>query len=204
MISVGHGDEPGAHLVAPVGADDPAGSRRIPTDLVHLGLQAGVAVEVVVLGDAPAVREDLRALGVFFGGHVAELLQQRHVHVGLDVAGDPRIAVPVPGAAHVGRPVDQPHAFDAELAQPRPRQQPAEAGADDRHVDLVGERFADEIPVRPRVFGEPGEFAGDLDVLRDAVRAQPPGPLFGVLLPQRVDVQRARPTVSVKVSASSS
>ena len=83
---------------------------------MHIGLQARVAVQVVVLGDALAVREDLGALGVFLRGDVAELFQQRDVHVGLDVAGDSRIAIPVPGAAHVGRPVDQPHAFDTELA----------------------------------------------------------------------------------------
>ena len=82
----------------------------VPTDLAYLGLQAGVAVQVVVLGDAPAVRQDLRALGVLLGGDVAELLEQRHVHVGLDVTRDARVAVPVPGAAHVGRLVDQPHA----------------------------------------------------------------------------------------------
>jgi len=33
-------------------------------------LQARIAIQVVVLGDALAVREDLRSLGVFFGGDV--------------------------------------------------------------------------------------------------------------------------------------
>ena len=114
-------------------------SRRVPTDFVHLGLQARVAVQVVVFGDPPAVGEDLRTLGVLLGRHVAELLEQRDVDVGLDVAGDPRVPVPVPGAADVGGLVDQPHALDAEFAQPRPGQQAAETGADDRDVDLVGE-----------------------------------------------------------------
>ena len=161
-----------------------------PTDLMHVGLQARIAIQIVVLGDALAMRKDLGSLGVFVRGDVAELFQQRDVHIGLDVAGDPRIAIPVPGAAHVGRPVDQPHTVDTELAQPRSRQQPAEAGADDRHVDLVGQRLARECPVHPGVLGEPGELTRDLDVLRDAVGAQSPCSLFGVLLPQRIDVER--------------
>ena len=158
---------------------------------MHVGLQAGVAIQVVVLGDAPAVREDLGALGVFLAGDVAELLQQRDVHIGLDVAGDPRIPIPIPGAAHVGGSVDQPHAFDTELTQPRSGQQSTESGADDGHVDLVGQRFAREFPVDPGVLGEPGELARDLHVLRDPVGAQSPCPLVGVLLPQRIDVERA-------------
>ena len=82
---------------------------------MDVGLQACIAIQVVMLGDALAVREDLGSLGVFIRRDVAELLQQRDVHVGLDVAGDPRIPIPVPGAAHVGRSVDQPHAVDTEL-----------------------------------------------------------------------------------------
>ena len=46
------------------------------------------------------------------------------------------------------------------------------------------------VRIRPGVFGEPGERTGHLDVLRDPVGAQPPRALFGVLSPQRVDVER--------------
>ncbi len=190
LVPVGHGYELGAHFVAPVGSDDPAGSRGFPTDLVHIGLQARVAVQVVVFGDAAAVRKDLGALGVFLRRYVAELLEQRDVYVGFDVAGDPRIAVPVPGAAHVGRPVDQPDAFHTELAKPHAGQQPTEAGADDRHINLVGERLARGFAVHPGVLGVPGELTGYLDILSDPVRAQPPRPLFGVLFAQRIDVKR--------------
>ena len=143
-----------------------------------------------MLGDAPAVRQDLRALGVLLGRDVAELLEQRHVHVRLDVTGDARVAVPVPGAAHVGRLVDQPHAVDAELAQPRARQQSAEAGTDDRHVDLVGQRLRDRTARPPMGLRRIRETAGDLDVLRDPVRPQPAFALLGVLPPQRIDIQR--------------
>ena len=158
---------------------------------MDIGLQARIAIQVVVLGDALAVREDLGSLGVFVRGDVAELLQQRDVHIGLDVAGDPRIPIPIPRAAHIGRSVDQSHTFDAELAQPRSRQQPPEARPDDGHVDLVGQRLARELPIGPGVIGELGELTRDLHVLRDAVGAQSPCPLFGVLLPQRINVERA-------------
>ena len=122
-----------------------------------------------MLGDASAVREDLVALGVLLGRDVAQLLQQRHVHVRLDVTRDARVPVPVPGAAHVGGLVDQPDALHAELPQPGTGQQSAEPGADDRDIDLVGQRGAGEMRVTPGVFGESSERPGDLDVLCDSV-----------------------------------
>ncbi len=187
-VSVGHGYEPRPHRVAAVRGDDPAGLHCVPTNFVHLRLQARIAVQVVVLCDSLAVREDFRALGVLFGGDVAKFFEQRHIHVRLDVAGDARIAVPVPGAAHVGGLVDQPHTSDTELAQPRPGQQPTESSSNDRHVHLVGKWLAREMRVGPRIFGEPGESTRYLDILRDTVRPQAPAPLFGVLLPQRLHV----------------
>ena len=44
--------------------------------------------------------------------------------------------------------------------------------------------------VGPRVFGESGELTRDLDVLRDAVGPQSPVALLGVLLAQRVGIER--------------
>src|ERR1700730_5339085 len=73
LVSVGHGDELRPHLVPVVSPADPATSRCIPTYLIHIGPQARVAVEVVVRGDAAAVRKDLRSPGVFIRGDVAEL-----------------------------------------------------------------------------------------------------------------------------------
>ena len=117
------------------------------------------------------VREDLVALGVLLGRDVAQLLEQRHVHVRLDVAGDARIPVPVPGAAHVGGLVDQPDALHTQFAQPGAGEKPSEPGADDRDVDLVGQGVAGEIRVAPGVLRETGKRTGDLDVLRDTVGA---------------------------------
>ena len=75
--------------------------------------------------------------------------------------------------------------------QPRPDQQPAEAGADDRDIDRVGDGVAGEVGVGPRVVAEPTECAGDLDVLRDPVGAQPPLAFLGVFGAQRVGVEVA-------------
>src|ERR1700751_605203 len=51
LIPVGHGDELRPHLIPAVRPDDPAGNFRIPTYLMHIGLQARVGVQIVVLGD---------------------------------------------------------------------------------------------------------------------------------------------------------
>lgn len=125
-----------------------------------------------MLGDAPAMREDLRTLGVLLGRQIANLLQQRHIDVRLDIAGDAGVSVPVPGAADVGRLVDQPDVGDAEFPQPGTGKQTAEPGADDRDVDLVGDRLTRFGRTRPRVGRETGEITGHLDVLTDTVRAQ--------------------------------
>ena len=42
------------HGIAPIGVDHPPSALLVPSQLVHLGLQAGVLVEAVVLGDPSA------------------------------------------------------------------------------------------------------------------------------------------------------
>ncbi len=128
--------------------------------------------------------EDLLAVGVLLLRHVADLLEQRQVGVGLDVAGDARVAVPVPGAAEVRGRVDDADVLDAGLAQPRAGQQPPEAAADHQHLDLVEERLALEAGLRVGVVEEVGELALDLDVLLVAVLAQALVALLAVLLAQ--------------------
>ena len=58
-----------------------------------------------------------------------------------------------------------------EFPEPGPGEQSAEPGADDRDVDLVGQWAAGESRIAPGVLGESSKWAGDLDVLRDAVIA---------------------------------
>src|ERR1700748_3980316 len=100
---------------------------------------------------AAAVLPDLGSLRVLFGRDVTELLEKGHIYVGLDVAGDSGVAIPVPGAADIGGLVDQPPVLDPELLAPRADQQAAEAGADNRDVHQIGDGVAAEVRVGPRI-----------------------------------------------------
>ena len=169
--TVAHEQEPGPHVVAAVGADHPAVAVGVPVDGAHLGGQARVVVEAEVIGDALAVLEDLRRLGVLLGGDVAGLLEQREVDVGLDVALRAGVAVPVPGAAEVAALLDDADVVDAGLAEPGAGDQPGEPAADEGHGDLVDQRLAlggFDVGVLEVV----GELAGHLDVLLVAVGSQ--------------------------------
>jgi hypothetical protein len=157
--------------------------------LLDPGLEADVAVQIELAGDRLAVVEDLAAVGVLLLRHVADLLEERQVGVGLDVAGDARVAVPVPGASEVRRRVDDADVFDAGLAQPCPGQEAPEAAPDHQHLDLVEERRALEAGLRVRIVEEVGELALDLDVLLVAVLAQAPVALLAVPLAQRRRVE---------------
>jgi hypothetical protein len=84
--SVREHDEARADRVAAIGRDDPALRRLVPADLGDRGLEQGVAVQVPLLRDRLAVREDLRAAAVLLDRQVVELFEQRQVDVRLDVA----------------------------------------------------------------------------------------------------------------------
>ena len=127
--------------------------------------------------------------GILLLRHVAELFEQRQIRVGLDVAGDARVAVPVPGAAEVARRIDHADVLDARLAQPRARQQAAEAAADHHHLDLVRERRAREARLGVGIVEVVGEAALHLDVLRVAVVAQALVALLAIAGAQRVRVE---------------
>jgi hypothetical protein len=117
--AVRHDDEAGAHAVAAVGGDDPAGRGVVPAHRGHFGLEAGVAVQIVLATDRGAVREDLGRARVLLFGDVAHLFQERQVDVRLDVALRAGVAVPVPGAAEVAALLDQAQVVEAALAQAR-------------------------------------------------------------------------------------
>lgn len=134
-----------------------------------------------MLGDPAAVSPDLGTLGVLLGGDVTEFLEQRHVDIGLDVAGDFGIAVPVPGSADVGGLIDQPHVVHTELLAPGPDQQPAEAGAHHGDVDGVVNRVSAEVRVGPGVLAELAESTGDRDILRNPVGTEPALAFLGIL-----------------------
>ena len=159
-----HAHVVGANAIAAVGAHDPASGGFVPTQLGDLGLEERVVVQVVVLADRPAVRQDLGGVGVLLLGDVPDLFEQGQIDVGLDVAHRARVAVPVPGAAEVATLLDHADVVDAGFTQTSAGQQPAEPSADDHDFDLVGQRLThDRLDVR--VFEVVRELARDLYVL---------------------------------------
>ena len=140
--AVGQDHEPGPHGVTAVGVDGPAAALLVPLGLLDGGVEEAVVVEAELLGHLLAVLEDLEARRELHRRDVLHLLQQREVAVGLDVAGDARVAVPVPGAADVAALLAEAHVVEPGLAELVPEQQAGEAGADHEDVALVGERLA--------------------------------------------------------------
>ena len=138
--------------------------------------------------DRPAVLEDLGRLGVLLLRQVADLLEQREVDVGLDVARRAGVAVPVPGATEVATLFDHPDVVDAALAQSGCSEQTAESPADDGDVDgVVQRRTFDTLDVR--VVEVMGELPGDLDVLLVAVGPEPTVALVAVLLAEGIGIE---------------
>ena len=161
----------------------------VPAHLGDLGLETRVAVQVEVSADRLAVGEDLGRLGVLLLRHVADLLEQRQVHVRLDVARSAGVAVPVPGAAEVAALLHHADVVDAGLTEPGAGEQASEAATDDQHLDLVGQRLAFDR-------GDVGivdvalELADHLDVLLVSDVSQPLVALLAVLVAQGIGVER--------------
>src|SRR5262249_18277668 len=179
--SVGHDDEAGAHPVLAVGGDDPAPIALVPPEVGDLGLQAGPLVELEAPRDRAAVLENLGRARVLLRRHVAELLEQRQIDVRLDITGRARVAVPVPGPAHVATLLDQPDIVDPGLAQPRPHQETAEATTHHDASTVVREgRPLDGLTVR--IIEVVDERVRHLDVLVVAVGTEALVALDTVLL----------------------
>src|SRR6266849_1364023 len=106
-------------MVATVGGDMPHLRGIVPDGGGNGRLEDGKLVQVVFAGDRLAVSEDLGTPGVMIPGHVVELVEQRQVVISHNVASNTRVAIPVPGAAHVRSALDYTDAFDAALAQAR-------------------------------------------------------------------------------------
>ena len=184
-----HGEELRRELVAAVGADDPRVTVVVPLQVRDLGVEQRVVVEAELLPDALAVLEDLGRVGVLLGGHVPGLLEQRHVHEARRVALGAGVAVPVPGAAEVAALLDDADVVDAGLLDAGAGDEPREAAADERDRHVVGLGLALDAR-RVRVLEVVGQLVLELQVLLVPVGPQPLGPLLGVLLLERVDVDR--------------
>jgi len=176
------------HAVVTIGGHDPTGGLVVPAHPGDQSAEARVVVEAVAAGDRPTVLEDLGTVRVLLGRKVPDLLQEGQVDVRLDVALHSRIAVPVPGAPHVGARLHDANAPESGLAQARARQQSAESSAHDYDVDVVVERGPREVGIRIRIGQETGEFAGELAVLVVAVGSKALVAFLAVPGPDRVEV----------------
>ena len=184
-------DAPGGHQeataegVAPVGPHPPPQRRLVPDRFDDLGVEQGVGVEVVVAADQLGVGEDLDRTRVLLGRHVARLLQQGEVGVGLDVAHASRIAVPVPRPAEVAGAVHHAHVVEAAGLELDGGEHPGEPAADDEDLDLFAQRVSVVVGIGERVPVELREVTGQLPVLGVSVGPDALGPFGLVALPGR-------------------
>ena len=186
--SDGHDHEPGPHPVVVVGVQHPPVVGVVPVHLVDPGSKADIPVQVEVAAQRLAVFQDLRPVGVLLLGHVAHLFQHGQVDVRLDIALHAGVLVPVPGAAEFGPGLDHADALHPELPQAGACQEPAESGADDGHIHLVGQRRPGDAGLS-RIVQIAGELPVHGDVLVVAVSPQALVALLTVFLPEGVGVE---------------
>ena len=105
--TVGHDQELTRHVIALIGFDPPAIVIVLPRYGSHLGAEAGVGVEIKVLCDVFAVREDFGGKRILILRDVAKFFAKRQVDVGFCIAGGARVTVPVPGPTKVAAFFDQ-------------------------------------------------------------------------------------------------
>ena len=76
-----------------------------------------LVIEPKFLRQFLAIFHDLETGSELHGRKVAHLLEQREVTIRLYVAGDPRVAVPVPGAAHIAAFLTKTDIFESRVFQ---------------------------------------------------------------------------------------
>ena len=129
------------HAIAPVGADRPLAGGFIPVGAFNRGVKQAAVVKAKALGHGLAVLQNFKTRGKFHGRNDAHFLQQRQVAVGLHVASNARVAVPVPGAADIAALLAKTHVLKACGAQLVPEQQRAKACTNHQNLAGVGQRF---------------------------------------------------------------
>src|SRR5262249_42705639 len=125
-----------ADLVVAVRRDDPALGLVVPAKLGYARLKVRHVVEGVRAAGPLRVVVNLRRERVLLFRDVAQLLEQRQITIGLDVALRTGIPIPVPGAAEIAARLDDPQVRDAALLESRCGEHAAKTTADDRDVDV--------------------------------------------------------------------
>ncbi len=196
--------EAGPDVVAAVGVQPPAIDRFVPAHRAYLGGEDRTVVEPEMLGDTPAVLEDLGTVGELLRRDEVELLEHRDVAVRIVVALDSGEPVPVPDAAEVPTHLDDADVVDAGLLEVRGRQQSRDTAAEDGDLDVLGDRLARRHR-RVRVdLRELRELTLQFQVLRRTFWAQPLVALLQVLLAQCLDVDvvgRLRRSATCRMSS---
>ena len=92
----------------------------VPGHPGDFGLEKRPVIKSIVVAESLAVVEYFPGVGVLLPGDVADLLEERQVDVGLDVALGSRVPVPVPGATEIASLFDDPQVLNAGLAESGP------------------------------------------------------------------------------------
>ena len=173
-----------------VGANHPAPGVVVPRRRFDLGVEQRTVAEAVLLDDGLEMYTDLFARCVARRRDGAHLLEHRHVDVGLDVAHQAGVTVPVPRAAEAAGLVDEPESLDPRLAQLGAHDHAGEPCADDYHVDLVNDGVPRRV-LRERVGEVVGESLVVGEVDREASGASNASGALGLVLRvHRVGVER--------------
>ena len=161
-----------------------------------MGVEQRLVGKAVPLGKLAAIALDFGAFGELLRGQKAGFLKQRQVAIGIVVALDAGIAVPVPHPAEIARGVDVAKVGHARLGQMDRGQQSAKARTEHQHVKVLGHRVALDRR-RQRIGGvirnvAARDMVGRTHILRLPVAAQAPLTLVPVLFAQRGDVHIRR------------
>ena len=103
------------HFITMVGLNQPSFFVLEPAELCHPSLKDRVFVKPEVLPNALRVFIDFWCEGITKFGHIARLLEEREIAVGLNVALCTRVTIPIPSPTKVSATFNNPDPFNARL-----------------------------------------------------------------------------------------
>ncbi len=200
--AVDHDDEARLYFVIAIGVDGPAPGVFIPDHFGDPGLQTGVVIQAIVLGDSTAMIENFRRVTELAWRHVAEFFKQGQIGIGLDIAGRAGIAVPVPGAAEIAAFFDHADVFDTGLTHAGAGQQATQTAANNGNFDFVLQRVTNNLLADIGVFEKVGKLSLHFLILLVAIGAQAFGSLLGVFLSEKVGIEIFSNSLAAHVGSS--
>ena len=180
------------HFITMVGLNQPSFFVLEPAELCHPSLKNRVFVKPKVLPNALRVFIDFWCKGIAKFGHVARLLEEREVAVGLNVTLCPRVTIPVPGSAEVAPAFNNSDSFDACLDQACSCEHAYPATADDYDFSLVFDGISlNRLAVRVffEVFIGKRRIVRELNKLRLSVFSDTFFTFFGIAFRQGVRIK---------------